>query len=387
VVLPLSGHGRQIIFAISIAVILALALGLGVYYFQPQLRGSSGSSISTSSSATVSSSMSAVLSYSGCNNAITLNGTEYCMLNVSNETLFGNPGYTVFNDAGSSISFNGVTFTLLCPSGYVGCPNTSHNSTTVTLLIGVIDLRLTFPNNTTEYIHNFVPLGPQNVTMLPNVANSSAGIYFEFVQHNYETFLLVSLSQYSQLSVANSGFGTVVAGTNSSAVISIQLYYYNSTTPLSLNLTDILTIQAWQYIPNGSITSTRSFNGISNFTLSASQNQIVLGGPTNASEGTTVAYTLTAKPGASGTYELGFLQSWGLQAYLLASGEPTSCGFYGEIVTGNGQPNYAQSESSCTTYNISYFEGQNDTITAPGIGLIIPNYLYFKIVGISNSTQ
>ncbi len=396
----MSGHGRQIVLTASVALVIAAGIGVGVYYIVPQLQNS------TTSYHRGTTSSSNVLTYSGCNNTTALNGTEYCTLNVSNETLFGNPGYSVFNNNDSSISFNGVTFTLLCPSGYIGCPNTSHNSTTVTLLIGVIALRLTFPNNTTQYVQNFVPVGgvPVNVTMLSNNVSPSAGMYIELVQQSYETFLLVQetsstcgpfgcdessttstntlLSECSNASTPNSGFGTVVVGTDSPAIICVQFYFYNSTTPLSLNLSSTISVQGWQDISINGTISNRVSDGMSNFTLTTSSDELVLGGPANESEGITVAYALTAKSGASGTYELGFLQSWGLGASLLGE----TCGFYGEIVAGNGQPNYAQNENLCVAQSTSYLEEHNDTVTMPGIGPIVPNDLYFRVVGVSNST-
>ena len=89
-------------------------------------------------------------------------------------------------------------------------------------------------------------------------------------------------------------------------MICLQYYYYNTTAPLTLNLTGGPAIQALQYIQNGSESYPRTFNGASNFTVMASQNQLVIGGPSSENEGVTVAFAIVAKAGASGTYQLSF---------------------------------------------------------------------------------
>ena len=71
-------------------------------------------------------------------------------------------------------------------------------------------------------------------------------------------------------------------------------------------------------------------------------------------EGTMVAYALAANSGASGTYQLGFFSSASFSSWLLGPQAPESCGYYGEIVAGNGQPNYAQNLGGCLTYPTSY---------------------------------
>jgi hypothetical protein len=89
--------------------------------------------------------------------------------------------------------------------------------------------------------------------------------------------------------------GTVFAGTRSPAIICLQLYYF-AASPETFNVTGALSIKAQQSAQGG-----RQFNGEANFTVVASQAQVVLGGPANENEGTVVAYAVTAKPGASGT--------------------------------------------------------------------------------------
>jgi hypothetical protein len=179
------------------------------------------------------------------------------------------------------------------------------------------------------------------------------------------------------------GFGFVATGPVSPAVICVQLYYYNSVAPQTLNLTDVLSIQAAQYIPNGSVDYPRSFDGAPNFTISTSQAQMVIGGPSNANEGTTVAFAVNFKPGASGIYELGLFSSEGLNAYMLGAKEPESCGVYGQILAGSSsRPNYAQEQVGCVTYNTS----SSGSITASGIPYPLTPGIYFRILGVTNSS-
>ncbi len=185
-------------------------------------------------------------------------------------------------------------------------------------------------------------------------------------------------------------------------MLCVQLYYY-SATPLTLNLTGLLSIQALQYVYNGSVGTPRSFSGGPNFTVSVSQSQLVIGGPTNENEGTVVAYNLTAKAGASGTYQLGYFLSSSLNSWMLGPQEPEQCGYYGQLVAGSGQPNYAQ-PTGCITYTYttttclcptapaacpcaSETTASSSSPSIPGIPYpLITGEVYFRIVGVINST-
>jgi len=165
-------------------------------------------------------------------------------------------------------------------------------------------------------------------------------------------------------------FGTVTAGANTPAVICVQFYYLNSTTPTTQPIS--IVIQAAQ--------TNRSFSGDSNFTIAASENQLVFGGPQNENEGAVVAFTVTAKPGASGTYELSFSGK-----YMLTPTEPAECAYYGTLVAGDGHPLYVFPEG-CITYNISG-TNTNSLPTIQGIPYpILSNTLFFRVVGVINST-
>lgn len=185
----------------------------------------------------------------------------------------------------------------------------------------------------------------------------------------------------------------VTSGTSSPAVICLQLYYY-SQNALTLNLSNVLTIQAIYYIQNGSIGIPRSFSGSPNFTVTPSQSQIVLGGPSNENEGIVVAFSIVSNAGASGTYEVGIFGSPALDHWMLGS-EPEQCGYYGELIAGNGQPNYAQPAfNGCITYTVTSGNSTESTSsislyhTVPGIPYQLVNGdLYFRIVGVTNATQ
>ena len=185
----------------------------------------------------------------------------------------------------------------------------------------------------------------------------------------------------------------ITSGTSSPAVVCLQLYYYSQNT-LTLNLSNTLAIQAIYYIQNGSIGIPRSFSGSPNFTVTSSQNQIVLGGANNENEGSFVAFSILSNAGASGTYEVGIFGSSGLDHWMLGS-EPEQCGYYGQLIAGNGQPNYAQPAfNGCITYTVTSgsstettsTSSTNNTLPAFPYQLLNGN-LYFRIVGVTNSTQ
>ena len=164
-------------------------------------------------------------------------------------------------------------------------------------------------------------------------------------------------------------FGTVTAGTNNPAIICVQFYYFSS---VPTTLATSMMIQATQ--------QNRSFSGDSNFTISASENQLVFGGPQNENEGAVVAFAVTAKPGTSGTYELGVSGN-----YMLTPSEPAECAYYGTLVAGDGHPLYVFPEG-CLTYNTQGTNTSNSP-TIQGVPYpILTNALFFRVVGVVNST-
>lgn len=258
-------------------------------------------------------------------------------------------------------------------------------------------------------------------TPSPATFNAFAGSYTVLGADEWGNVLLLhfSVTTSSSTSTGNStapaecrgtpssasGLGEIVTGTSSPAVLCFQLYYY-SATPLTLNLTSVLSIQALQYIYNGSIGTPRSFSGGPNFTVSVSQSQLVIGGPTNENEGTVVIYNLTAKAGASGTYQLGFLPSSGLNTWMLGAQEPEQCGYYAGLVAGDGLPNYAEITHCITmAYTTAHStttclcptapaacpcasESASSSPSIPGIPYpLVDGDIYFQIVGVTNSTR
>lgn len=174
--------------------------------------------------------------------------------------------------------------------------------------------------------------------------------------------------------------GRVTAGTGSPALLCFQLYYY-SAAPITINLTGALSIQALQYVYNGNVGTPRSFSGAPNFTVSVSQSQLTIGGPTDENEGAIVAYAVTAKAGASGSYQLGFLPSGRPDTWVLSQ-EPEQCGFYGQLIAGNGQPSYVQG-TGC----IVGAPGRTTYRTIAGVPYaLVDGYIYFRMTGTSSST-
>jgi hypothetical protein len=195
-------------------------------------------------------------------------------------------------------------------------------------------------------------------TMTVSIAGNSSGLLAQ-CSHAEAPFLSGLL------------LGAVTVGTNTPAVICVQ-YYSFSAVPTTLATS--MMIQAAQ--------GNRSFSGDSNFTVSASANHLVFGGPQDEDEGAVVAFAVMAKPGASGTYELVFSGN-----YMLAPMEPAECYYYDTLVAGNGSPLYTNTNfDPCITYAITGTTIGN-LLSIPGIQYpILTDTLYFRIVGVINST-
>jgi len=215
---------------------------------------------------------------------------------------------------------------------------------------------------------------PEVTTTTETTTLTSTSIQYETVTYpGGNGSILAECSTSEQVNVP--WFGTLVAKNNSPAVICVQLYDFNSTSLVTVNTTNLITIQGSQPIP-GNPNGRESVNGAGNFTIVASQSQVVLGGPTNAGEGTLVALSITAKPDASGTYSIA------IGGFELGD-EPDSCASNGELVAGNGQPNYALI-GGCITYSTTTAQ---QSFTIPGVGYnVLSNRLYFRIVSLTNST-
>lgn len=174
-------------------------------------------------------------------------------------------------------------------------------------------------------------------------------------------------------------YETLVAGTSSPAIMCVQVYWFNSTSPMVLNAADLLQIEGFAPGSRDPVSDPAG-----NFTVAASLDQLTLGGPTNAGEGTVLAYSITAKAGASGTYWLA------VKAFLLAQGGLRACGppynaeLFGSLLAGNGQPDYVP-----PAYLPVCIEGGGPpTFSIPGVNYTVPaGFLCFRIISLSNSTQ
>jgi hypothetical protein len=182
--------------------------------------------------------------------------------------------------------------------------------------------------------------------------------------------------------------GTVVAETSSPVIICVQLYEFNSTAPILLNVTSLLLIESSR--PTQGNGGDGLSNGAGNFTVVGSQNQLLLGGPSNINEGTVVAYAITARPGASGTYTLA-IPGWDVGDS--GGGGPLRCAESGDLVTGSGQPDYEIIGGCIFEYTTSSpgsptITNSTQSFQIPGVNYgIMSDNLYFKIIDATNSTQ
>ncbi len=138
-------------------------------------------------------------------------------------------------------------------------------------------------------------------------------------------------------------FPTVTTNSSSAAVLCVRAYFFSSNQTYAVNASQVLGI-------NGYSASNVYFDGSSNFMVISSSDQILVGGPDNENEGAVMAFAMIAKPGASGTYQIGLGSTW-----VLGPGGPEQCGYYGELVAGPGQPNYINKGfSGCIAYTVSF---------------------------------
>jgi hypothetical protein len=192
--------------------------------------------------------------------------------------------------------------------------------------------------------------------------------------------------------------GSVVAGTVSPAILCFQLYYF-SVTPETFNLTAGWTsagLSIWSVTGpyNSAVPSVRGAD--SNFTVSSSQGEVMMGGPANLGEGTVVAYSILANPGVKGTFWLGFgsaLTPPNLPM-LMQSQTAEQCPWYGQVVAGNVSA-FSAPNGGCG--NLSTWSGycsstvnssSSQCSTIPGVPYpLIHGRLFFRVVSVTSSTQ
>ena len=145
-------------------------------------------------------------------------------------------------------------------------------------------------------------------------------------------YLQVGCLQNSAVSNAErSDYPILTVSGGRTALLCVRVYHFNSTSAINFNFTKSLEIEAVEYPSNG---QPIGFSGAANFTITPSQPEITLSGPGNENEGALIAWAISPKPGASGSYELDF------SAPLLQGGGTPECGSYGELAAGNGKPSY-----------------------------------------------
>lgn len=187
-------------------------------------------------------------------------------------------------------------------------------------------------------------------------------------------------------------FGSVYAG-STPAIMCVQFYYYSANL-LILNLTNFISIDMSEpVVSDGSTQYHGISSGMENFTITTGLGELNLGGPNDSNEGAVVAFAVSAKQNASGTYGISVLGPSGANTtFMIAPSEPVECGEYGMLVAGTGQPNYFPF-GGCITYSTSYASGSATTngsnyhsITGVQYPLLSGD-LYFRVVGVTNSTH
>jgi hypothetical protein len=180
---------KKVLAAFTVALVVMLGAATG--YFG---RISSSHTSLTTTTTYVSTTHTSVL-----NNEVYLmnvNGSYYWADDVSKDIVVGMPGYSYFLN--TSVTFDGVTFTTICPPIYSGCPvptdTTIQNQTIV--MAGAIRFNMTFPDKSTETAAEII--GDSIYSYVLSNHSPRAGMLIEYVNdypHNsvdYSVFLLVS---------------------------------------------------------------------------------------------------------------------------------------------------------------------------------------------------
>ncbi len=137
------------------------------------------------------------------------------------------------------------------------------------------------------------------------------------------TGLTVLTSESSSVSLNVSGCGSVVQNLSISESqtghICLKIYYYSQNGTVTIHPSDLITIYAPPF--NNSVQNMF-------FTISSSQNTIVIGGPQQLNEGVTTDIAIHAGKGSSGSY-----------AIYVAGHYPYGCTTI-RLIVGDGQPDY-----------------------------------------------
>jgi|SRR5579862_9839792 len=154
---------------------------------------------------------------------------------------------------------------------------------------------------------------------------------------------------------------------NSTGYLCVRYYYFNSSASMSINTSSVFGIAGYRTFNS---TYSNGFDASPNFTITASPEELTLGGPQNLSEGSFVLYTIHAKPNSSGTYDYGF-QATIYPGFL-------GCNGFSEIIAGSGSPDYNLGFGSCTAASTDFYP-----LNSSGF---VNGFLTVEVVGITNST-
>ena len=150
------------------------------------------------------------------------------------------------------------------------------------------------------------------------------------------------------------------ANSTAPALLCVSYYYYSANSTFELNPIAQLGISGFPLNRSGT-----SFNARSDFIVSSNDKSFVLGGPSSLNEGKEVTYSILAKPGVNGTFDV-------VVANLLPG---MGCAPDFLLSAGTGVPNYSN-PGGC------YLIPQNNS-TYP----LTPGYLFVAWLGGTNSTS
>jgi hypothetical protein len=211
---------------------------------------------------------------------------------------------------------------------------------------------------------SYFPTNGQTVKTTYSTLTTYSIITQEYLSNgNFSILAPAVTSTPCTASVKSEPLGFVLAAKSGSPALLCVSYYYYGLSPMNLNTTAQLKVFGWPLHPTGTFTT---FDASSNFTITSSVPSLELGGPSNLNEGTEVTYTIQAKPGVNGTFEVN-----------LANLLPGGIGCDGDFLlsVGSGSPSYAR-PGLCSL--VPYVPSASTPLT--------PGFLFSAIIGATNST-
>jgi hypothetical protein len=152
---------------------------------------------------------------------ITVNGTEYCSLDVTENMTFEEFGYSMLN---APVTFMGVTFESTCQSNAANCPTESQSAAQSTVSSGVIPFELIFPDSGIQYIGALYPSsngpGQEEYYLTSTQTSPRAGFLLEGASTAPYLRVILLVEPWQQ--------PTPTALTNSANNLQLQLYLNSS---------------------------------------------------------------------------------------------------------------------------------------------------------------